>query len=490
MDLPLKTDDHSAPNGEAEKEEIMPTELNDFEALAINKLWKKRQAYCYENAIKNNYYHGLNRVRDLGIAIPPQLRNVQQGIGWPRIAVDALAKRIELGGWTDPENIGLNEIFDANHLLTESKKAHLDSFKFGVAYVVVGHGDTSIGEPEVLITVENPDFCVANFNIRKRRVSDAILLQEEGDGLYYGTYLTETETIPFLVKNGKVLNNPYEDRTEHGFGRVPVVQIINRSETGTFKGHSEITEPIRSITNSMARTMLGAEVAREFYSAPQRYILGADNEMFVDADGNQRDSLSVSMDRVLALPGGGMNGEILPQVGQFQANSPAPFIDSMKYYAQLFASYAEIPEHYIGFNSVNPTSADAIRASESSLIKKTQDRIDEFMRPWMEVATLAIMARDGVIPEGFKPTPIFRNPATISSSAAADEVIKLVGSGILRPDSEMVYRILGFSRAQIETIRAENNTQGAKSLIESLRASATTATDTATDNAATAPTEV
>lgn len=462
--------------------------LTDYERAEISGLWKKLKAYRYENNIKNNYYHGLNRVKDLGIAIPPQLRNVQEAIGWPKIAVDALAKRIELEGWNDLDDIGLNEIFDANHLLTEAKKAHLDAFKYGVSYVVVGQGDTIIGEPEVLITVENPNFCAANFNIRKRRVQDAILVQEAGKGVYFGTYLTETETIPFIIKGDKIIDDPYDERSTHGFSRVPVVQITNRTETGTFRGHSEITQPIVSVTNSMARTMLGAEVAREFYSAPQRYILGADNEMFIDKDGNQRDALAVSMDRVLALPGGGMNGEVLPQVGQFAANSPTPFIDSMKFYSQLFATYAEIPEHYLGFNTVNPTSADAIRASESNLIKKSQDRINEFMKPWQEVATLAILARDGVLPDNFRPTPIFRNPATISSSAATDEVMKLVAGGVLKPDSAMVYAILGFSRAQIEVIKAENNIAGAMGLIESLRASAPADTTAVKDNAAAATT--
>lgn len=460
--------------------------LTDIEAKAIASLWKKLGGYRYENNIKNNYYHGLNKVKDFGISVPPQLRNVQQSLGWSKIAVDALLKRIILEGWNDLDELGLNEIFDDNHLLTEAKKAHLDALKYGIGYIVVGQGDTTIGEPEVLITVENPNFCIANFNIRKRRVQDAILITEDEKNIYYGTYFTETETIPFIISKDKVMDNPHEERSEHGFGRVPVVQITNRAESGTFKGHSEITEPIRSVTNSMARTMLEAEVAREFYSAPQRYILGAESEMFIDADGNTKNALQVMMDRVLILPNGGDDGNTPPQVGQFQANSPIPFIDSMRYYSELFASTAEIPEHYLGMNTVNPSSADALRVSESSLIKKSKDRIDEYMRAWQEVAVLAILARDGSIPERFRPVPIFRNPETISSSAATDEVTKLIGSGVVKANSSIVYRMLGFSRSQIETIVSENNTAGAMSLIESLRGTAAADTTVTKDNSATA----
>src|SRR2546430_15415250 len=38
------------------------------------------------------------------------------------------------------------------------------------------------------------------------------------------------------------------------------------------------------ISDAGCRTLLGLEVAREFYSAPQRYILGASEEAFQDAD--------------------------------------------------------------------------------------------------------------------------------------------------------------------------------------------------------------
>ena len=47
------------------------------------------------------YYEGSTRVRDLGVAIPPELQRVQTVVSWPGIAVDALEERLDWLGWTD-----------------------------------------------------------------------------------------------------------------------------------------------------------------------------------------------------------------------------------------------------------------------------------------------------------------------------------------------------------------------------------------------------
>jgi hypothetical protein len=44
-------------------------------------------------------------------------------------------------------------------------------------------------------------------------------------------------------------------------------------------GRSEITKPIRYYTDAAARTLLGLEVNREFYNAPQRIGLNVDEDV-------------------------------------------------------------------------------------------------------------------------------------------------------------------------------------------------------------------
>src|SRR5690606_37117023 len=76
------------------------------------------------------------------------------------------------------------------------------------------------------------------------------------------------------------------ERDDHGVGLVPVVQFANRQRVSDRAGRSEITPAVMSITDAACRTLLGMEVSREFFAAPQRYILGASEGAFEDQEGN------------------------------------------------------------------------------------------------------------------------------------------------------------------------------------------------------------
>lgn len=444
--------------------------ISKEERKEIAALWNKLKKYRYANAIKQSYYEGKRRVKDLGVSIPPGLKNVQESVGWPKIAVDSLNERIQLEGWA---NERLNQIFDENYLDDLAHLAHLDALRYGIGFIIVGAGDPEIGEPEILVTVESPNSVAANYSLRLRRTVSAIKIVNLPDGKFYGNFFTDTEVIPFFIDGDTILEVEDEERTEHNLGRLPVVQILNRPDTDTYTGHSEITENVISLTNSMMRTLLGMEVAREFYAAPQRWILGGEQEMFIGPDGSTKSSLDVLMDRMLVLPplASSTGAASLPQVGQFDSNSPEAFLEPMRFYAQLFAAEACVPENYLGFNTVNPTSADAIRASESRLIKKAEKRIASFRRAWIEVANLIKLMIEEEI-EDFNPIPIFANPATPTRAAAADEVTKLISQGVLSADSDIALRRLGFDRLEREQIKADANARNATLLARTLAAAA------------------
>jgi len=260
--------------------------------------------------------------------------------------------------------------------------------------------------------------------------------------------------------------------------------MANNPRSGDPYGRSEITRAVRAYTNAAMRTLLGAEIAREFYSAPQRYVMGADEEMFTDSDGNALDKWQVIQGRLLALP---MNEEgQTPSVGQFPANSTAPYFEQIRALAQLVAAEASIPPSYLGFQTDNPASADAIRQMESRLVKKAERRQKQFGRAWMETARLALLFRDGEIPEEISEVrPLWRDPSTPTRAAAADEAVKLISAGVLLPDSEVTYNRIGLSETDKAVIRAEKQTVGTVQLLEALSASQTpTATPGTTEELA------
>lgn len=256
--------------------------LSNDELDLINALRGKLQSYDSKNHLLEHYYEGKNRLKDFRISIPPQLTAVETVVGWAGTAVDVLEERVDFEGWMGADTLGLNDIYRANDLDVESGMGHKDSFIYGTGFVVVGTG--AAGEPNPLITIESPKHMTALYDLRLRRNVAALALTRSEDGRpVAGTLYTLDQTIQL-----EFVNNTWFDvaRDEHMMGRLPVVALPNNPRSGDTKGRSEITRAVRSYTDSAMRTLLGAEVAREFYSAPQRYVLGADEDLFQDSDGN------------------------------------------------------------------------------------------------------------------------------------------------------------------------------------------------------------
>lgn len=442
--------------------------LSQDELGLIRSLAKKLSRHQSDNAVKENYYEGKNRLKDLNISIPPSLKLVDAVVGWSGTAVDVLEERLDFEGYIGADTLGLNEIFRANDLDLESGLGHKDALIYGTGFVFVGKGRE--GEADPLITIESPKRATAIYDMRTRRLGAALLVTSDANGeILTGSLYLPNETIYFESYERTFIET---FRDVHNLGRVPVAPLINNPRSGDPHGRSEITRAVRSITDSAMRTLLGAEVAREFYSAPQRFVLGAKEETFTDADGNPLNPWTVIQGRVQALPYNDDDG-VMPQVGQFSANSPAPYFDQIRAYAQMVAAETALPASYFGFQTDNPASADAIRQMEARLIKRAERRQRQFGRTWTEVAKLALLVRDGVIPaEASNIRPVWRDAATPTRAAAADEVVKMIGAGVFLPDSEITYNRLGLSDSDKAVLKNEKRVAQATQLVGNLAAAA------------------
>jgi hypothetical protein len=455
--------------------------LNYDELDLIKHMIKRLGDHYRENEVKEHYYEGKQRLKDLNISVPPNLKLVNSVVGWAGTAVDVLEERLDFEGYLGGDNLGLNEIYRANDLDLESSLGHKDALIYGTGFVFVGKGME--GEADPLITIESPKKSTAIYDMRTRRISAALLVNSDDIGeITQGSLYLPNETIYFAAYQNTFVEVA---RDVHNLGRVPVSSLINNPRSGDPHGRSEITRAVRSYTDSAMRTLLGAEVAREFYSSPQRYILGADESIFLDADGNKMNPWSVIQGRVLGVPYN-EDENVMPQVGQFSANSPTPYFDQIRAYAQLIAAETAIPASYLGFQTDNPASADAIRQMEARLVKRAERRQKQFGRTWSEVAKLALLVRDGVVPsEANNIRPIWRDASTPTRAAAADEIVKLVSAGVLSPTSEIVYNRIGLSDSDKQLIKSEQAIAQAQTMLANLATAAQPLqiTETPTTNA-------
>lgn len=441
------------------------TAASDVELHMIESMAARLVHYSAANRDAEEYYDGSYVTENFGISIPPRMQGLDTVAGWGGTVVDVLEERLDWLGWTsEGEDYGLDQVYAENGLDIDSGMAHLDALIFGVSFVTVGAGWD--GEPSPLVTPHSPKDLTVTWDRRSRRASSALAVVKDDIGhLSEVTLYTENETSIFRRPNGVWVA---VERDQHNLGRVPVVVVPNRVRGSRELGRSEITKAVRYYTDAACRTLLGLEVNREFYNAPQRIGLNIRDEDFEDESGNPVSPWTSIMGRVWNVPPNDA-GEPEPKVLQFDPSSPAPYIDQVKGYATLLAAEAGIPPTYLGFETGNPASADAIRAGEARLVKRAERRQVSFGRAWTEVGRLALLVRDNAVPDGFSSISTrWRDAATPTRAAAADEVTKLIASGVLPADSSVTYDRVGLSPAEQRQVDADRRRSAGRNVLEVL----------------------
>lgn len=418
--------------------------LSDAELATVTRLDNRRGTLEPTFRQLDSYYNGNQLIRDLGISIPPQMRGLQVGVAWPRITVDALEERLDVQGFryasSSDGDDSLWDIWQSNNLDEESQLAHLDALIYGCAYACVGTNDD--GSP--LITVESPRHLSVEWDPRWRAITSALRVYGGDD---WGRNKQATLYLPdqtvYLSQDG--VGWTVEDRDEHGLGEVPVARLANRQRVSQRDGASEITPEIMKLTDAAARTLIAMEVAREFYAAPQRYVLGASEEDFVGADGAKKTPWETYLGRYLALTRD-EDGN-LPQVGQFTSHDPSVYTKILDRLTEDMSTASSLPAYRLGKTTANPASADAIRSAENGLIKKAERRQTAFSGGWESTMRLAIrIANGGVLPDEARLIEtLWASPATPTPAATTDAITKQIAAGAIPARSDVTRERLGYS---------------------------------------------
>ena len=178
-----------------------------------------------------------------------------------------------------------------------------------------------------------------------------------------------------------------------------------------------------SIVDSAMRTVKRSEIAAEFFSVPQKYVLGT------DPDAEPIDKWTAAMSAVLEITKDDTGEK--PTVGQFAQQAMTPHIEQLKMFAALFAGETGLTLEDLGFASGNPASSDAIKAAHENLRLKARAAQKSFASGFLNAGYLAACIRDGreykrsqLYLTTAKWNPIFE-PDASSMSGIGDAALKL-----------------------------------------------------------------
>ena len=330
-------------------------------------------------SLRYKYYEMKNHMRKVSALIPPEFRTLTYALGWCGKAVDTLSDRIVFDGF-DNDIAQLNEIYKLNNADVLNGSAVLSALISSCSFLYVGQRDD--GYP----TIE----CIDGGNATGDIDTTTNLLREGYAVLKrdnYGTPELEAYFLPYRTEyyqGGKLV-----DIFRHKAPYPLLVPVIFRPDAHRPFGHSRISRACMNIVDSSLRTLLRTEVAGEFYSVPQKYIVGLEQELVKEFK-NEKDKATLSAFLAFSRD---ENGNI-PTLGQFQSGSMTPFLEQMKMNASLFAAETGLTLDDLGFTTGNPTSEEAIKASHENLRLTARRAQQTFGTGFLNAGYLAACIRD------------------------------------------------------------------------------------------------
>ena len=456
---------------------VLPTlpnlNLSDEDRALVGRLQQKLVTANRHLAVLDDYYNAEQAMTTLGISLPPELAGLRTVLGWPRTAVDSIQDRLDVDGFRYPTSTDADEamwtIWQRNNLDLEAPLGFLDALIHGRSHLVVAAGDGDGSPP--LITVESARNMAYEWDARKRAVRAALQLYTVDRDTEMATLFLPDETIE-LTRDTKTSKWEIESRDTHQVGWTPVLPLVNRARVHDRYGHSEITPELRSITDAAIRALLRMEVGAEFFSVPQRYIVGASERDFQDADGNPKTAWETYIGRFLAFERDGEGN--VPTLGQFSAGDPSTHVALLNYYADVVSSITGLPSSYLGKHTDNPASADAIRMSTDRLVQKAKRKQNAFEAALEGAMRAAIAFQEGRIPDQAQMIEtIWRPPEIPTPAATAAAMQQQVAMGYMPPTSDVAGEMLGYSPLQRSRIEKDRKAAEGDAAIQAIAARAT-----------------
>ena len=340
-----------------------------------NKLAGKRPRV----RLRYKYYEMKDVQLSPSITVPAQLRyQFKSTCGWCAKAVDGLADRLQFRGFRD-DNFDLTEIFNMNNPDILYDSAILGALISSCNFIYISADED--GYPRLQVIDGGNATGVIDPFTGLLKEGYAVLERDE-----YGSPTIEAYFIPELTQ----IYYKGEKDIEEFPHKVPyplLVPIIYRPDAARPFGHSRISRACMYLQKYAKNTLERSEISAEFYSFPQKYVLG------LSADAEDFDTWKATIASMLDFRYDEENGNT-PQVGQFTQQSMSPYTEQLRTAASVFAGETGLTLDDLGFVQQNPSSAEAIKASHETLRLIARKAQRTFGSGFLNAGYLAACLRD------------------------------------------------------------------------------------------------
>lgn len=361
--------------------------------------------------LRYKYYEMKNNAQDFSSLAPEKFKGLKETVGWCAKAVDSLADRLQFDEFQNDE-FDLSEIFLSNNQDILIDSAVLSALISACSFVYIREDN---GYPRLQV-IDGSNATGIIDPVTNLLTEGYAVLERDSMGVvkteaYFMAGMTEIYFHGVLVQ-----------RIPNAAPYALLVPIIYRPDAKRPFGHSRISRACIAYTQTALRTIKRSEVSAEFYSFPQKYVLGLSE----DAEFNNR-LAAISSFLNFTKDGDGDH----PIVGQFQQQSMTPYTEQLRTLASLFAGETGLTLDDLGFATENPSSAEAIKAGHENLRLTARKAQRTFGTGLLNVGYLAVCIRDRYAyqRDAFRDTkvawlPIFE-PDAAALSGVGDAILKI-----------------------------------------------------------------
>lgn len=430
------------------------------------QVWQKHYQSNYRN---EKYYYQKINPDIVSKASPNEVKESDIVLGWPTKAVDMLVSRSVFQGFvSDDEDDAafLKDMFVQNSLSELYRQAATSQLIDSCSFLTITQGAGK--EPEIMIGAHPASYAAAIWDMRKRRIKAGVVIVDIEEKAFELPQPTQVNmyTDEFTYVCRRLQNNAWSvDRMPNPLGRPLIEPMRYRPDLNRPFGRSRISPAVRSLTDRALAVCFRTDVSAEFYTYPQRYLLGVDRKTAEEA---AKRKIETYIDHMLMITANA-NGDI-PQYGQLSQMSMQPHDEQLQTLAKLFSGETGIPMTSLGVVFDNPASADAIYAAQSDLITDAEWLNAANGASLQNIASMALAYKydttlEELAPEIKSVRATFKDPVRPSMSARADFAVKIASAAPGYSQTKQFWRDLGYDEAETQAIMKDMRQANALALL-------------------------
>ncbi len=421
------------------------------------------------NMLRSDYYEARNMLKDLDIAVPDTLKDLEVACGWGYKVVEVMRDHIAFDGFSVPgdEDLGdaLRLVSVRNSMDSRVGKAVNSALKYCFSMWVV----TADEEGHARVSAYPPTLATGIWDDVHERLESGMFVvsfaREHGRPTNRPNWVNVM--LPdCLIRIREVRRGEWAaEYVEHGLGRVPMFVMPHNPDDDRPFGVSRINAEVRWLIDCAMRANVNEEIAAAFAASTQKYLLGTDGDAF--ADTTKWGAFIGSIFEVSTNENGNT-----PEFGQLTQPSMQPLTEHFSNLCKRMGAATGIHVSQFGIASDNPSSAEAIYAENEPLILKCKSFIREAKTALGKVATACLATEMGTsyadAEEACEVSVHFLNPAMPTLAQQTDSSIKLASVVEGFAGTPTFWRLNGLDDDEVRNVQSEVRRNVTRSAVSEL----------------------